>query len=901
MKKNVFMLLLAILGLCLTTQPAQAATDLDILSNTDENGEWTDDGHTFSTKEGYYQEWEHYYVFWDKLYGKQADPQNVKTLGSGNYFIDLVALHEYAEMCYDVYVHQLGFGVPQHKIQISLYYATTWYADANGWSGYGTMRLAHSSVNGNYFTFCHEVGHAYQFCCRGLVPSSAFGRTSYYTSYFEACANWQASQIYPAQYYSTCWDLYHKTLNLALTHEWHGYQFYPINDYWLTMRDEKAVGKIWSTAPSDRNNDLLQMYMQIYGANAAQVYKEIFWEAMRTVTWDLPRWQAYINAEPNSQLVRYMSWSNGTSPTGSSTYQYVVVDAETNTYQVAYSSCPMSTGFNIVKLKVPTGDDRTVTTSFTALEPGCELASGDPRYYWKGDAWVQHSALSTYNTELNDGGNSTFNTYKTWRGFRLGYVAYNSTTGERTYNYTDDVLCTGTGEQTVNIQFTVPEGADQLYLVVSPALSRYLRRGGRNPYYMDSADDNAKRGDMWPYRLKFYNTDLAGRNQTNDVFEGEALTGEDYSSYTLPDYATLAPKSAYTIRLSDAAPDAASFTTAETVYAGNEPDQYLSLHPITAANSFAYVYPFELPGYNTGISFTDNQMTVNYVDAADASLTKIRNMAVLAGTQSSVVYSLTSSVVADVMQFIGVSAADFTSNQNWLLSANLQDGKPGKGEYYLYGIDASTGEIQPSDTDDDGRYVCHFDADGRLTDSDEWAFALSYDHNNGNRNSRIAFYIDSREDLPIGTSARLQVAVGTVDDEGNFRLVKFVFNTTIAEAKSSKVATIFQLDPASPQGAGFRVLELTRHAIFGNYEGANISAANVMDYVTVTDVADFEPVVSVDGSIVTISYQSTEPTAIEEISTNYEVQSTIYDLTGRRVSSPTKGIYIIGGRKVLLR
>ena len=294
-------------------------------------------------------------------------------------------------------------------------------------------------------------------------------------------------------------------------------------------------------------------------------------------------------------------------------------------------------------------------------------------------------------------------------------------------------------------------------------------------------------------------------------------------------------------------------------------------------------------------------MTVNYVDAADASLTKIRNMGVLAGTQSSVVYSLTSSVVADVMQFVGVSAADFTSNQNWLLSANLQDGKPGKGEYYLYGIDASTGEMQASDTDDDGRYVCHFDADGRLTDSDEWAFALSYDHNNGNRNSRIAFYIDSREDLPIGTSARLQVAVGTVDDEGNFRLVKFVFNTTIAEAKSSKVATIFQLDPASPQGAGFRVLELTRHAIFGNYEGANISAANVMDYLTVTDVADFEPVVSVDGSIVTISYQSTEPTAIEEISTNYNLQSTIYDLTGRRVSSPTKGIYIIGGRKVLLR
>ncbi|MDO4994049.1 MAG: tyrosine-protein phosphatase [Bacteroidales bacterium] len=51
-----------------------------------------------------------------------------------------------------------------------------------------------------------------------------------------------------------------------------------------------------------------------------------------------------------------------------------------------------------------------------------------------------------------------------------------------------------------------------------------------------------------------------------------------------------------------------------------------------------------------------------------------------------------------------------------------------------------------------------------------------------------------------------------------------------------------------------------------------------------------------------IFFNGETPTGIEDVqSTKNNVQSTIYDLSGRRVAQPTKGLYIIDGKKVLMR
>ena len=47
--------------------------------------------------------------------------------------------------------------------------------------------------------------------------------------------------------------------------------------------------------------------------------------------------------------------------------------------------------------------------------------------------------------------------------------------------------------------------------------------------------------------------------------------------------------------------------------------------------------------------------------------------------------------------------------------------------------------------------------------------------------------------------------------------------------------------------------------------------------------------------------KSTNPTAIEEVKTESENARAIYDLQGRKVETPSKGIYIIDGKKVIFK
>ena len=47
--------------------------------------------------------------------------------------------------------------------------------------------------------------------------------------------------------------------------------------------------------------------------------------------------------------------------------------------------------------------------------------------------------------------------------------------------------------------------------------------------------------------------------------------------------------------------------------------------------------------------------------------------------------------------------------------------------------------------------------------------------------------------------------------------------------------------------------------------------------------------------------KSTNPTAVEEIEVTTMESEVIYDLQGRRVENPTKGIYIVKGKKKVIK
>ena len=554
--------------LCLLTIVSIRADYTDVPYSIDSNGQFTVSGYTFSTKTGYYQEWDHYVIFWSTAYGQQSGTPT--TLGSGNYLLDLESMKVYAELCHANYT-KLGFLDPTsadgggHKIIILAYYSTDWFATGSGEiSGnqiYGVLNIAHSSANSvksnanptPMYTYCHEIAHAYQFL--GYAKNKGNAGFNYssgmygWVSYYECCANWQASQEYLESYFPQCNVIYNKTNNLAFTHAWHSYQCYPLNDYLVEKCNEQVIGDIWTTNTNVAYAEPLEKYMTIYNKSAEEVYRDVFLAAMRMTTWDLDRWQDYLSAEGKAQDY-YMNHVPGTKACASSntyqtqsTYQYVTTDATNAIHQVAYSSAPQSSGYNCIKLNVPSSSNRTVTTTFTALPTGSSLASGDNKEYWCGDKWLTASSVSSYNTGATAQSNSNYNTYKNWRGFRLGYVAYQKSTGKRYYNYTDEVYCTGTDESSVSVSFTVPDDVDSLYLVVSPALSNYLRNESSGQYDVnyDSESDILnfqKTFDQWPYRVQFYNTNIYGLSTPSTSFSGTASSGTTYTTEQLPDLGT---------------------------------------------------------------------------------------------------------------------------------------------------------------------------------------------------------------------------------------------------------------------------------------------------------------------------------------------------------------------------
>jgi len=747
-------------------------------------------------------------IFWSTNYGKQSNPDNLTSLGSGDYKLPLSDMKEYAEKCYDVYVNDLGFYFDDtKKIIILAYYSTDWIATGSGYGDYGLLNIAHSSVNGDYYTYCHEIAHAYQYLGNNKYGGNAgfqYGDYYGYVSYYECSANWQAGQIYPNKYFSQTAPIYQRTTNLHFIHPWHCYQSYLMNDYWTEKQETTTVGQIWTKNTNVKYADPVEKYMTIYGVDAEQVYKDFFFAAMRFVTYDLDRFDNYL-AEEGKSRDTYMWHQPGTQacantapsdPTTSydkmywntqSFYQYVTTDASNAIHQVAYSSAPQSTGYNVIQLNIPTDDDRTITTKFTALSPGASLASGDKKEYWKGDMWVKISA-TTYNTSQTDECNSTYDTFKNWRGFRLGYVTYKKSTGERKYNYVDQVFCTGTDESSVNFQFEVPEDIDSLYLVVSPALSNYLRMGSFNPYECTTSTTIPKvqkQYDQWPYRVQFYNTNIYGLSVTPDAYTGtDVVTGDTYTTSQLPDL-TKETKS-YTIKLADGSPAGAGYTVSDELTSiGN--DQYTTTKTITSSNVSNLVQATKVDGYKAKITIDDTTITITYEASqpmANVTFTWDVSIPVDASDYTGTSISLSDDDISQLCQAFQVDALSDVVSALTAYSASQSNGT---AMFYAANAD---GSLQASGSTANG-YGHWFNESGAVVSWGDKSDAFSEATISSDA---ITFSIGQYPDHNSeGDSYTIRQAIKYIDSDGESAIAYFVFNLTFVS--SSSTATSTEQDP----------------------------------------------------------------------------------------------------------
>lgn len=418
-------------------------------------------------------------ILWDKGYGK-VSPSNAEPA----YRVDIDDLAAKVEEFYALEISRLGFvdeassNLSKYKVMVLLNHSSEWVCFGSGydfevpalWLSPMTCKPVGQSV-------AHEVGHSFHYMCyseasdHGRLPAvqtgfhSPVGRGSVT---WEQTAQWQSLQSYPELMFDQSIGVFRNSHNYAMTHEWHRYQSYWFL-YYLCQRygDITTVAQVWNR-PETRVADFNQALMDLKGLSVAELYEMYYDYAKRLVTWDLDVCAPY--------RARYV---------GDLAYRCAAVGERE--YQVALSSCPQSTGFNAVPLAVPQAGTE-VSVDFTAISPTSKLADDDPGQYLDGDARLVASSKRRYNSVSSS-----------LRGFRLGFVALMAN-GERRYYDENRVCCTGIGERTERLSLTVPEGAERLWLVVSPALSAYIQH---------KWDESIEGDDMWPYRIKIEGTDLA--------------------------------------------------------------------------------------------------------------------------------------------------------------------------------------------------------------------------------------------------------------------------------------------------------------------------------------------------------------------------------------------------------
>ena len=445
-------------------------------------------------------------VFWDKYYGN-----TLPSKAPSAYRVDEQDLLKKCEAFYDLEINKLGFVDPQksnlskYKVMVLLNHTTDWVCYGGGYDyQVSALWLSPSTSKPVGHSVAHEVGHSFHYMCyaeHSGHQDSSTDNTGFHLScgngqaIWEQTAQWQAAQSYPELMFDQSISVFRKSHNYAFSHEWHRYQsywfHYFINQYY---NDITTVAQVWNqpmTGQSQGNaTDFNQALMALKGLDAEGLFRLYYEYAARCATWDIDACQPYGQAYIGD-------------------FDYQCVETADKTYQVALSSTPQSSGFNVIPLQVPEAGTQ-ITTHFTALRPAAKLADGDPAEMMGGETQWTKTSRTTYIRP----------TSPSQRAFRLGYVALMND-GTRRYFNEDSLYCQGTTEKTEDIMMTVPEGVSRLWLIVSPAPKKYVQHK-----WTEKADN----AEHWPYSFQLEGTDIGSRAK---VYVQSVIDGRDIADITL--------------------------------------------------------------------------------------------------------------------------------------------------------------------------------------------------------------------------------------------------------------------------------------------------------------------------------------------------------------------------------
>lgn len=444
-------------------------------------------------------------VFWDKYYGNTLPSKSPSA-----YRVDEQDLLKKCEAFYDLEINKLGFVDPQksnlakYKVMVLMNHTTDWVCYGGGYDyQVSALWLSPSTSKPVGHSVAHEVGHSFHYMCYAEHSGHRDSETDN-TGFHLACGNgqaiweqtaqWQAAQSYPELMFDQSISVFRKSHNIAFSHEWHRYQsywlHYFINEYY---NDLTTVAQVWNTPMTGQSrgngSDFNQALMKLKGLDAKGLFRLYYDYAAHCATWDMEACRSY-----------------GKPYIGD--FEYRCVALGDTAYQVALSSVPQASGFNIIPLVVPEAGT-TVTTNFTALPALSKLAPGDPAEMMNGETQWGKSTRTNYIRPSNF----------SKRGFRLGYVALMKD-GQRQYFNTDSLYCETNNTTTVKVSMTVPENVSQMWLIVVPAPTTYIAH---------KWDENGNNDDQWPYRFSLEGTELGSKAQ---VYVASQIDGREVADVT---------------------------------------------------------------------------------------------------------------------------------------------------------------------------------------------------------------------------------------------------------------------------------------------------------------------------------------------------------------------------------
>lgn len=420
---------------------------------------------------------EHFFVFWESGFGDNPNSEVIDVEMRVN--IDELLLK--AEEFYKLNVEKLKFVeigkhksyLDKYKMQIYLFYQKEWLATGAGYDNViGALWINPSTCKPVGSTIAHEIGHSFQYqvycdkLFQGIEDNNKNGfRYGYEGSngnngFWEQCAQWQALQSYPDELFSTYhFDVWLANCHRHFCHEYMRYASYWLHYYWSEKHGLEVISDIWNN--SYYPEDPIMTYMRRYCSNDWERMKnELYEYATKMATFDID----VIRDYSNDYIGKY------------STTLYAKNDGY---YQVAYSDCPGSTGFNVIELNVPK-IEKNVSAEFEGLLPGEKLADMDPGNFLEfGDI---KGTVSSYNNINPDNA-----------GWMYSFVALTSD-GQRIYGNVNK-------ESSAKIDFNIPEGTEKLYFIVMGAPHSYIS----HPW-----DEKEINDEQFPYKVKFINTDLKG-------------------------------------------------------------------------------------------------------------------------------------------------------------------------------------------------------------------------------------------------------------------------------------------------------------------------------------------------------------------------------------------------------